>query len=87
MKYGYKEVRKLGASKMRALCCERNWYTKGDIEEYDNLLKQANKENISTDDIVEMASNIVDHSDIENYDFLAICDAILFKCHTFIEET
>lgn len=86
MKYGYKEVRKLGRHNMRALCIDRNWYTKGDNEEYEILLKMAEKENITTDDIVEMASDIAEHSDIVNYDFIAICDAIAYKCYTFFEE-
>lgn len=30
----YKEVRKIRAGKLRNLCIEKNWYTRGTNEEY-----------------------------------------------------
>jgi len=62
MKYGYKEVRQLGSSDLRALCIAENWYTGGTNEEYSNLMQMAKKENITTDDIVEIATDIYEHS-------------------------
>lgn len=63
MKYGYKEVRMLGASRLRALCIKEDWYTGGTNEEYAVLLDMAQREGITTDDIVEMATDIYEHSE------------------------
>lgn len=62
MKYGYKENRILSASDLRALCIAEDWYTGGTNEEYANLLGMTDKDNITTDDIVEMATDIIEHS-------------------------
>lgn len=62
MKYGYKEVRTLGATRMRSLCITEAWYTDGTNEEYANLLEMARNPNITTDDIAEMATDIIEHS-------------------------
>lgn len=62
MKYGYKEIRILDMSDLRALCIAEDWYTGGTNEEYANLLNMTKKNNITTDDIVEMATDIIEHS-------------------------
>ena len=62
MKYGYKEVRQLSSSDLRALCIAEDWYTGGTNEEYANLMQMTEKENITTDDIVEIATDIYEHS-------------------------
>ena len=87
MKYGYKEIRKISAEALRNLCVRRDWYTGGDCEEYDNLLFNLaeNKENISTDDIVEIAQDIIDHSDTDQ-EFTSICFDIARIAVTFFEE-
>ena len=33
-KWGFKEVRRIRADKLRALCIKEDWYTSGDNEEY-----------------------------------------------------
>lgn len=98
MKYGYKEVRKLGSMELRALCIKENWYTGGANEEYAELLDKANRENITTDDIVEMATDIYSHSEEAmrklqhqaGYDFRECMTHIMFliaeNCHTYFEE-
>lgn len=87
MMYGYKEVRVLGRETLRMLCIERRWYTKGTNEEYETVLKMASKDNITTDDIVEIATDIVEHSNLATYEeFTDVCNAIVNKCHTFFEE-
>lgn len=88
MKYGYKEVRRLTSIELRSLCIEENWYTKGTIEEYNNLLcKVANIKNVTTDDIVEIAQDIVDHSKIHpDMEFTDVMFAISEKCYTYFEE-
>lgn len=95
-KYGYKEVRQLSASDLRALCIEENWYTGGTNEEYYNLMTKTEKENITTDDIVEIAGDIVEHSETARKQFeqstggedfyLHVMYLIGRKCYTFFEE-
>lgn len=55
MKCGIKEVRRISADKLRALCIKENWYTRGDNEDYEHLLFDlaGRKENITTDDVCE----------------------------------
>ena len=87
MKYGYKEVRVLGAMQLRGLCIEKDWYTKGTNREYSALLEMANRENITTDDIVEMATDIMEHSEINpEMEITDIMFAIARKCTTCFHE-
>lgn len=71
MKYGYKEIRRISACDLRNLCISEDWYTCGDNDEYGHLLLDlaGRKENITTDDIVEIASDIIEHSDLSVTDF------------------
>ena len=63
MKYGYKEVRTLSNWDLRAMCIAGNWYEEGTNDEYSNLLNRVNElDNITTDDIVEIAMDIMEHS-------------------------
>lgn len=86
MKYGYKVVKRLLSDELRALCVERAWYTSGDNDEYNNMLAMAKKDDITSDDIVEIATDIIEHSDLSLDDFIYVCDEILLKCHLFIVE-
>lgn len=79
-KYDYTERRILGMSKLRSVCIKENWYTSGTSEEYYNLLNMAEKENITTDDLVEMASDIVEHT----YELVNNMDDEMFKNVMFI---
>ena len=85
-KYGYMEIRKISASSLRSLCIKNNWYTNGDNEEYGHLLIDLadDKDNITTDDIVEIAQDIKDHSNTD-YDVENIMFAVLQISDTFIE--
>lgn len=87
MMYGYKEVRKMLGYDLRSLCIEKNWYTSGNNEEYSRLLNRADSaENITTDDIVEIAADIIEHSDMSVDEFEHVCYELFEICHTFIEE-
>ena len=68
MKKQYKEIRKITASSLRALCVRQDWYTSGDNDEYGHLLYDLtqNKENLSTADIIEIAADIMAHSDLDD---------------------
>ena len=85
-KYGYTEIRKISSESLRSLCIKNNWYTNGDNEEYGHLLIDLadSKDNITTDDIVEIAQDIYDHS-YTDYDVESIMFAVLQIANTYIE--
>lgn len=87
MKHGYKEVRRISADSLRNLCTAKNWYTRGNTEEYSHLLYNMaeRKDNITTDDIVEIAQDIMEHSDTDQK-FTSICFDIARIAVTFFEE-
>lgn len=64
----YKEIRRISASNLRALCVRQDWYTAGDNDEYGHLLYDLaqNKENLSTADVMEIAADIMDHSELDD---------------------
>lgn len=64
----YKEIRKIRASALRQLCIDKNWYTRGDNNEYGHLLFDLadKKDNLSTMDIIEIAKDIMEHSSISS---------------------
>ncbi len=65
MKFNYKEVRTLSARALAKLCIERGWYSLGPNEEFRNLLYNMadSKSHITTDDIIEIAEDIIAHSE------------------------
>lgn len=64
----YKEIRKIRASVLRQLCIDKDWYTRGDNDEYGHLLFDLadKKDNLSTMDIIEIAKDIMEHSSISS---------------------
>lgn len=86
MKYGYKEIRTISVEDLRMLCVEKEWYTEGDNKEYANLLETAeNYENITCDELVEMATDIKSHSETD-YEIETIMYMIANKCKSYFEE-
>ncbi|MGN0398854.1 MAG: hypothetical protein ACI4EO_01885 [Blautia sp.] len=87
MRKEYREIRKIRADKLRILCIEENWYTRGDCEAYNHLLFDlaGNKENITTEDIVEIARDILEHSETD-MDIESICYYVARILDTFFEE-
>lgn len=58
-----KEIRKIDNMKVRAMCIKDSYYTSGTNEDYENLLfNLCEKDNITLDDIEEIASDILVHS-------------------------
>ena len=84
MKYGYEEIRILSSSDLRALCIAENWYTGGTNEEYANLLNMTKKNNITTDDIVEMATDIVEHSSEAINGYIKNAGLTMGGCYTHV---
>ena len=64
----YKEIRKIRASALRQLCIDKDWYTRGDNDEYGHLLFDLadKKDTLSTMDIIEIAKDIMEHSSISS---------------------
>lgn len=84
MKYGYKEIRTLSSISLRELCIAEGWYTGGTNEEYENLLYMTNKDTITTDDIVEMATDIIEHSQSAIDDYMKLAGLTLSGCYTHV---
>lgn len=81
------ETRRIDHSALRSLCIRKNWYTKGNNEQYAELFAMLddepfNSKNLSTADIVSLAENIKEHSETE-YDLESICFELSEISHTF----
>lgn len=60
-----KEVRTLSKEALRSLCIRADWYTHGTNEGYGNLLSKCHA-GMTTEDIENIARDIVGHSDIHS---------------------
>jgi len=61
-----KEMRYISSMEVRNLCIKNNWYTCGDNEQYDYLLNTlCDKENITTQDMIIIATDIKTHSETD----------------------
>lgn len=86
-KYGYKEVRRMNMYDLRTLCIERNWYTCGDVSDYDNLLVMAQScTNVTCDFLVELATDILSHSDSSVEHITDIMCALASICYSYFYE-
>ncbi len=81
------EIRKIDAESLRKLCVARRWYTRGDNAAYNHLLNDLaeGKENITTDDIVEIALDIMEHSNTDQ-ELTSICFDVARIAVSFFEE-
>lgn len=80
-----KEIRMMTRESLRQLCMNNGWYTKGDCNEYENLMQRTEQENLTTEDIVEMAKDIAKHSDTE-MELTSICFELARTAYTMFEE-
>lgn len=65
-----KQVIRIMSDEVRNLCIKENYYTRGDNEAYRNLLfTLCKKEDPTVEDIYEIASDIVDHSDTDRLQY------------------
>lgn len=80
-----KEIRKLDSDDLRQLCINKDWYTRGNNEEYSKLLKAVHfTDNVTTKTIVTIAQDILSHSDTV-YSLESICFEIAEICHSFFD--
>ena len=84
----YVEQRRIGVEDLRSLCIMHGWYTRGTSREYDKLFQLAcTKDNLKTEDIVEIAADIIAHSMPESYDgyeFEDVMFAVIDKTYTTV---
>ncbi|MDE7272638.1 MAG: hypothetical protein K2N95_06185 [Lachnospiraceae bacterium] len=83
----YKEKRVLYRDSLRNLCIEKQWYTRGDCAEYEKLLSMTGdgEKHITTNDIVEIAENIMKHTDEPERSLESYCFEIARITYTFFE--
>ena len=75
-KYGYTETRTISYFDLRSLCIRNQWFTHADCQQYDAFLSKAYKlENITTDDLVELATDVMEWSDTDD----AECEDIMWE--------
>lgn len=56
------EKRTITRSALRNLCVEKDWYTYGTNEEYDNILNFVASNEMTTENIAKVATDIFEHS-------------------------
>lgn len=63
----YREIRRISSDSVRNLCITQSYYTRGDSDEYMNLLTKLcdDSEEIKEDGLEKIAEDILDHSDTE----------------------
>ena len=87
----FKETRSLSMSKLRQICIDHGWYTCGDNEEYDHLLNMVYDSdlgcsvNITTEKLVEIAEDIIDHSEIEDYSIETVLYILAKGCYHYFD--
>lgn len=85
-KYGYTEKRTTSIDDLRGLCISRNWFTRATCKEYDAFLtKAAVLDNITTDDLVELAEAVKEHSDCDDMEIETIMWYLPTACSTTFE--
>jgi len=82
------ETRKLYRDDLKRLCINKNWYTAGTNESYRKLLHMADsKDNITAADIVSIANDIYNNSELKYLMPLeSVCFEIAETCHSYFEE-
>lgn len=82
----YKIIRRVEPMKLRELCIDRHYYTKGDCEAYGEMLFKYDGKDIDIKEIEWLANDIKSHSDTEE-EVIDIAYYILTEaCYQFIDE-
>lgn len=80
----YTESRQLFPDDLRALCIEKNWYTKGDSQQYGMLLYSLTVGDMTTAKIGIIAEDIKRHSETDE-DIPSIMYDVAKICRTFFD--
>lgn len=90
-----KETRILNHNDLRSLCIAKDWYTFGTNDEYAEILDFASANEMTTENLVFIANNIIEHSNPKRF---ADCEPngttaiqyVLFElseaCHSFFHD-
>jgi hypothetical protein len=85
----YIEERVLYAYTLQALCVQRDWYNRGNNEEYENLFSRLYENgcsaNITTEKLAEIAEDIIEHTE-EEHDIEDVMFAIAKECVSYFCE-
>lgn len=85
-KYGYAETRTIAPEAIRSACIAHDWYYCGTEEEFEELLAYGfSGRPIGTDELVEMATLIKEHSDTED-DYCYILYELARLCRSTFKE-
>ena len=57
--------RTIDRNNLMSMCIEYGFYTRGNNEEYENLLNSVDGKNITGDDIARIATDVLEHSSDE----------------------
>lgn len=86
----YTETRILDSTKLRQICIENDWYTRGTNEEYANLFSKLHDEagcpeNMTTEKLAEIAQDIMEHSEISDYTITSVMYVLARGCYTYFD--
>lgn len=86
----FTETRTMSPSKLRSICIKNQWFTRGTNEEYSRLFDRLEDccgcpENLTTEKLVEIAEDIWEHSDINDYTIETVLFELASACHTYFD--
>ena len=59
-----KEIKRIDTDKLRHICINNNWYTRGTNADYMNMFKMCEKDNISANQLYKITKDIYEHTNI-----------------------
>ena len=57
----------ISTTDLRSLCIEQDYYTRGDVKAYNELFEYVKDKDINGDDVIAIATDIYEHSDIKRF--------------------
>lgn len=82
------ETRTLSYFDLRTLCIRNQWFTHADCRQYDDFLSKADKlENVTMDDLAELAADVMKWSDTDGAELEDIMDELASACTVHLSQT
>lgn len=86
----FTETRTMNSSKLRSICIKMDWYTRGTNEEYSNLFAKLHDDmgcpvHLTTEKLVEIAEDIWEHSEIQDYTIESVLFELARTCYTYFD--